>query len=50
MTKAMPPVVRKIPEPMTLPTTNRVAERSPSTRSSPSSGLAAVSMFIGAKL
>ena len=34
----MPPVVRKIPDPMTLPTTSRMAEPSPIARTSPSSG------------
>jgi hypothetical protein len=34
---AMTPVVRKIPEPMTLPTTKRVAERTPRALMRPSS-------------
>src|SRR5688572_21884397 len=37
MSAAMPPVVRKIPEPMTLPTTRRMAEPRPMARISPSS-------------
>ena len=36
-TAAMDPVVRKMPDPITLPMTKRVAEPSPSARTSPSS-------------
>ena len=34
---AMPPVVRKMPDPITLPTTNRMADRRPMARARPSS-------------
>ena len=49
ITTAIPPVVRKMPEPMTLPTTNRMADPSPMARTSPSSpaGITAFSACIG---
>jgi hypothetical protein len=34
ITAAIPPVVRKIPEPMTLPTTKRIADQRPMARTS----------------
>jgi hypothetical protein len=42
---AITPVVRKMPDPMTLPSTKRMPERRPSARTSPSSGRVRVWAF-----